>query len=377
MRRHFFRGVGTFSFSLFLSTQFQPQKRPPLSSTSGVPVDILVKQRLGISPLDMADDSEFVELNVGGQRFVSTRTTLLMKGSVQPSSFFTALLGGMFAFLLCHSRTFSALLPHCRRLAAILARLNCSHFAGKFSSPKDKEGALLIDRSPEKFRVILEYLRTGVLDIPKGITMCVLFRPHILLPFRKLTTTSSDQLIIEGDYYCLDTLVAALKERQEEELSPKFPSTPSPIPSVVRLDGCYSGQRQDGLKLAIAFIDKERFVMSKYFYYQDEKGRWPQSFSSPEDSLLTFLHSFPISPLWSQAGVSAVSQGTIDEALASVATETVIRGKYLIDENGKLSLTIGAGSTLLAFVSHNDSLIILDLRLRTYYCSINLQFKKW
>jgi len=44
---------------------------------------------------------------------------------------------------------------------------------GQFNSPKDKEGAFLIDRSPDKFRVVLEYLRTGVLDIPKGITMCV------------------------------------------------------------------------------------------------------------------------------------------------------------------------------------------------------------
>jgi len=43
---------------------------------------------------NMVEDSEFVELNVGGQKFVSSRTTLLMKGSVQPSSFFTALLSG-------------------------------------------------------------------------------------------------------------------------------------------------------------------------------------------------------------------------------------------------------------------------------------------
>lgn len=42
----------------------------------------------------MSEDTEFVSLNVGGVKFVTTKTTLLMKGSSQPSSFFSALVGG-------------------------------------------------------------------------------------------------------------------------------------------------------------------------------------------------------------------------------------------------------------------------------------------
>lgn len=190
-------------------------------------------------------------------------------------------------------------------------------------------------------------------------------------------TCFRDQLILEGDFYCLDTLVSALKERQEEDALPKIRSSPSPFSTSVRFDGCYLGTREDGLKICIAFLDKDRFVMSKYFYFQDEKGRWPQNFSNPEESVITFINSFPIPQLWSLAGVSAVSQGTVDEALASLATETVLRGKYSQDDKGRLALTIASQSTLLAFTSHNESLVILDLRLRSHYCSINLHFKQW
>jgi hypothetical protein len=42
----------------------------------------------------MSDDGDFVTLNVGGTKFVSSKTTLCTKGSTEPSHFFSALLSG-------------------------------------------------------------------------------------------------------------------------------------------------------------------------------------------------------------------------------------------------------------------------------------------
>lgn len=41
----------------------------------------------------MADDSDFVYLNVGGVKFMTTKTTLV-KGAGEASTFFTGLFGG-------------------------------------------------------------------------------------------------------------------------------------------------------------------------------------------------------------------------------------------------------------------------------------------
>lgn len=75
------RALEFFNFSIFQSTLLSHQCRTVFLS-------------LGV--VLMADDSEFVRLNVGGTKFVSTKTTLCLKGSSQPSTFFTALLSGMF-----------------------------------------------------------------------------------------------------------------------------------------------------------------------------------------------------------------------------------------------------------------------------------------
>lgn len=69
---------------------------------------------------EMGDQSEIISLNVGGQRFSTTRHTLQSISD----TFFTVLL------------------------------------SGRIPSYKDSTGAIFIDRDPELFSIILNYLRT-------------------------------------------------------------------------------------------------------------------------------------------------------------------------------------------------------------------------
>jgi hypothetical protein len=70
-------------------------------------------------------EGSIVNLNVGGQHFSTTLSTLSVKGE----NFFTALL------------------------------------SQRFDSQKDKKGRFFIDRSPDLFVVILDFLRTGKLTL--------------------------------------------------------------------------------------------------------------------------------------------------------------------------------------------------------------------
>lgn len=71
--------------------------------------------------------SEFVKLNVGGKRYITTRSTLSLRGE----NFFTQMLkhGG----------------------------------SGKIPHETDEEGYILIDRNGKLFEYVLDYLRTGTL----------------------------------------------------------------------------------------------------------------------------------------------------------------------------------------------------------------------
>ncbi|PRP77791.1 hypothetical protein PROFUN_07733 [Planoprotostelium fungivorum] len=77
-----------------------------------------------------------VELNIGGFKYTTTRSTL--EGPLGQSSYFTALL------------------------------------SGRYNGTKDRKGAFFIDRDGQYFGPILEYLRTGQLNIPHHLsTLCV------------------------------------------------------------------------------------------------------------------------------------------------------------------------------------------------------------
>ncbi|EFA78237.1 hypothetical protein PPL_08888 [Heterostelium album PN500] len=89
------------------------------------------------------NNESLVKLNVGGQRFITTRDTLLSKGE----NFFSSLLNGC------------------------------------IPSFKDEKGYIFIDRNGRYFNFILEYLRTGFVDISQDIKIEAIFR--------------------EADFYCI------------------------------------------------------------------------------------------------------------------------------------------------------------------------------
>jgi uncharacterized protein YjbI with pentapeptide repeats len=74
---------------------------------------------------------EWVRLDVGGKKFVTTRTTLTKERD------------------------------------SMLAKM----FSGQWNSARDEKGAYLIDRSPEYFEPILNYLRTGTIVLDDGVNV--------------------------------------------------------------------------------------------------------------------------------------------------------------------------------------------------------------
>ena len=51
-----------------------------------------------------------------------------------------------------------------------LTQLIENDYEGKMKAARDPEGYIFIDRNGDVFKVILEYLRYGVIEIPPGIT---------------------------------------------------------------------------------------------------------------------------------------------------------------------------------------------------------------
>jgi len=92
------------------------------------------------------EDEEIVYLNIGGKKYVTTKTTLLSKGQ----NFFTPLI------------------------------------TGNIKSHKDKDGAYFIDRNGTYFKPLLDYLRHGELLVPMNMQL-----EHILK---------------EADFYSIDVV---------------------------------------------------------------------------------------------------------------------------------------------------------------------------
>ena len=95
-----------------------------------------------------SSNNGIVHLNVGGTRFSTSRQTLLLMQSSSSSSSLgqSSSAGGMSA---AHQENtfFTALL------------------SGRISSHKDESGAYFIDRDPDLFRMILNYLRTRAISL--------------------------------------------------------------------------------------------------------------------------------------------------------------------------------------------------------------------
>lgn len=107
--------------------------------------------------IDAHSAGDIVRLNVGGEVFVTTYGTLSSVGE----SFFTSL------------------------------------FSGRHKNTTDESGAIFIDRSPRYFGPILHFLRSGVLDIPPGVSHTSLQR--------------------EAEFYGLTSVVQYFKDQEEEK----------------------------------------------------------------------------------------------------------------------------------------------------------------
>ncbi|CAI8046538.1 SH3KBP1-binding protein 1 [Geodia barretti] len=119
--------------------------------------------------------SDIVRLNVGGEVFATTYGTLASAGE----SFFTSLL------------------------------------SGRHKNTTDDSGALFIDRSPRYFSPLLHFLRSGVLEIPPGVSHTSLQR--------------------EAEFYGLSSVVAYFKQQEEEKRKRETKNTAPFMKGV----GCY------------------------------------------------------------------------------------------------------------------------------------------
>ncbi|KAI1727139.1 BTB/POZ domain-containing protein [Ditylenchus destructor] len=130
----------------------------------------------GSNPLAL-DSQQIIHLNVGGQRFSTSRSTL----SWVPDTFFTSLL------------------------------------SGRITSVEDGNGAIFIDRDPDLFRRILNYLRTKQVD---------------------LSNVNLSMLKHEAEFYGIGPLVKRLQLCEEMDNSPCgdvlfHAYIPAPIPPPI------------------------------------------------------------------------------------------------------------------------------------------------
>eukprot|EP00090_Calanus_glacialis_P000902 TRINITY_DN10648_c0_g1_i1.p1 TRINITY_DN10648_c0_g1~~TRINITY_DN10648_c0_g1_i1.p1 ORF type:complete len:318 (-),score=112.56 TRINITY_DN10648_c0_g1_i1:68-1021(-) len=112
------------------------------------------------------DTNDWITLNVGGQRFLTCRTTLLLKE------------------------------PGC-----MLARMFASQEQSMMPSSQDSTGAFCIDRSPKYFEPILNYLRTGNLIIDPNV--------------------NPEGVLEEAKYYGIDSIIPKLESLAHTHTVPR------------------------------------------------------------------------------------------------------------------------------------------------------------
>jgi len=242
----------------------------------------------GPIPFAHEEDSGFLfecpkvlHLNVGGERFVTTKSTLCSKGS----NFFYSLL---------------------------------THRA--IGSTVDETGAYFIDRDGEAFRFVLEFFRTGDVELEsmekRGVSRKTLRR--------------------EAEFYCLVDLVELIDNHEEEithkEQMEKAATTEKSEP--LRKDGYYlidnNGGQPTGLCEAIAFLEDGKCVFS--------------TGSHAANNLVVYrsVHSLP--DLWKEVEVG--------EIYARFVTHSINRGRYWMDGHS-MKLCLRNTLALLAVAKSN------------------------
>lgn len=115
---------------------------------------------------DHTDMNEWVTLNVGGQKFMTSKSTLLIRE------------------------------PGC-----MLARMFASSEHSMSPGSRDQEGSILIDRSPRYFEPILNFLRTGSLIIDPGL--------------------SPEGVLEEARYFGIDSIIPKLENMTKSCILPR------------------------------------------------------------------------------------------------------------------------------------------------------------
>jgi len=207
-------------------------------------------------------DHKIVQLNIGGVRYTTTSTTLLHHGE----NYFTGLL------------------------------------SEKFNRFLDESGAYFVDRNGLYFAPILEFLRSGEIDIPKDMS-------------RKL-------LLAEARFYLIGGLMEALEEETREP-----PPTPKQA-DLLRYDGFYADTAQ---KIAIAFLENGQIVSTVGENYYD--------------SMIVFHQVWNIPVMWKQP--------ELGRKYASFVNRFVRRGKFWTEGCAlTIMLTQLEEESLLGVVAH-------------------------
>jgi len=202
--------------------------------------------------------NQLVKLNVGGKYFIASEKTLTRGG--KQSDFFTSLL------------------------------------SGRFGIQKDEKGRVFIDRSGTIFEPILEYLRTGILELPKGITKSMILR--------------------EAEFYLLHDLIQLTSSAEEEEQQPTL--------KTVRMDGYYklspltNDVYKNTLFRCLSFLDNERVICATCA-------------DCAVENLRVFKTVEKVPSIWSSSTVCA-------QHYANFVQHYIRRGKYWCEE-GRLKIT--------------------------------------
>ncbi|KII74636.1 BTB/POZ domain-containing protein KCTD5 [Thelohanellus kitauei] len=141
------------------------------------------------------------------------------------------------------------------------------------TSPRDEEGAIMIDRDPELFKVLLEILRN-----------CrIIFKKHITLGGRRsLDSNSSADLQEEAKYFGFNKCLFSLKllEKQREQSSRVFRIMETSLEDVAKILSELSEGWHFEQLLKVSSYDPKQYlcIISKKLHEKDNSVEIPEKF---------------------------------------------------------------------------------------------------
>jgi len=251
-----------------------------------------------------------IKLNVGGILYVTTTTTLFSQGA----SYFTGLL------------------------------------SGNFATTKDENGAYFIDRKGEYFNPLLEYMRTGELEIPPGM--------------------SREAVLREARFYSLTNLLKYVEEHNAAIEKEQFERR------RLRFDGYYLKNTKRKLSESHSNTTKKQRQPQQLQQAQDQDQEQYDDDDDDENcedealefrpddmliyckgrnaiaNLIVLNESRPMPQIWK-------GNASLEVRYAKMMTATIKRGRYWI-EGSHLKLMISQTATYLPGVLIGDDSLYLS-----------------